>query len=76
MKSPAEKDVLIAPDAFEWVEYPIRVDTGTSVARGATVAAVRRQQRWQPWADRRDVRILLRADVRRVIELQLERTAD
>lgn len=73
---PSTISYLIAPDAFEWVEHPVRVDTGTSVARGATVPAVRRQQRWEPWADRPDVRILLRADVRRVVELQLERTAD
>ena len=72
---PSVISYLIAPDAFEWVEHPVRVDTGASVARGATVPAVHRRQRWQPWADRPDVRILLRADVRRVVDLQIERTA-
>jgi len=34
---------LLAPDAYQWVEHPIRVDCGPSVGRGATIPATRRR---------------------------------
>lgn len=67
---------LIAPDAFEWVDAPVRVDTGSSVGRGGTLACVRPAGPWPAWAERPKVRILTRADVPRVIDLQITRTAD
>lgn len=67
---------LLAPDAFEWVEHPIRVDTGTSVGRGATLACTRRGGPWPAWADRPPVRILTAVNAARVIELQIANTGD
>ena len=67
---------LIAPDAFTWVEQPIRVDTGDSFSRGKTVAS-RGHGGWEePWAGRRAVRILTGADARRLVELELGRLAE
>lgn len=64
---------LLAPDAYEWVEHPIRVDTGTSVGRGATIPAVRSGLHENAWTGRRPTRILTGVDDRRVIELELSR---
>jgi inosine-uridine nucleoside N-ribohydrolase len=64
---------LLAPDAYRWVEHPIRVDCGHSVARGATIPATRRGLHENAWTGRRSTRILTGVDDRRVIELELTR---
>ena len=64
---------LVAPDAYRWVEHPVRVDCGDSFGRGATIPAVRAGHRENAWTDRRPTRILTEVDERRVIELELER---
>jgi purine nucleosidase len=67
---------LLAPDAFTWVEQPIRVDTGDSFSRGKTVASTGRADWEEPWAGRTAVRILTGADSRRLVELELSRLAE
>jgi uridine nucleosidase len=67
---------LIAPDAFTWVEQPIRVDTGDSFSRGKTVSSHGHSGWEEPWAGRRAVRILTGADSRRLVELELARLAE
>lgn len=64
---------LLDPEAYQWVEHPIRVDCGHSVARGATVPAVRGSLRENAWTGRAATRILTHVDARRVIELELAR---
>lgn len=66
---------LLAPEAFDWVEHPVRVDTGNSFGRGATLACSRRVAPWPAWADRPPVRILTGVDATRVIDLQISLTA-
>lgn len=66
---------LIAPDAFTWVEQPVRVDTGHSFSRGTTVASSGHTGWEEPWTGRTPVRILTDADVRRLVELELGRLA-
>ena len=63
---------LIAPHLFTWKELPIRVDTGHSVCRGRTLAALRDSDDEGPWRGRRAVRILTDVDTRGVIELEFE----
>lgn len=67
---------LIAPDAFTWVEQPIRVDTGNSFSRGKTVSSHGHTGWEEPWAGRTAVRILTGADARRLVELELSRLAE
>ena len=62
---------LLAPDAYRWVEHPIRVDCGSSVGRGATIPAVRSGLHENAWTGRRPTRILTGVDARRVVELEL-----
>ena len=64
---------LLAPQLFTWVEYPIRVDSGDSFCRGKTQPAVHVSDHETAWSDRRNVRILTGADVRAVVELELQR---
>lgn len=64
---------LIAPDAFTWIEQPIRVDTGSSYARGATIPAKGTGNTETAWRGRTPVRILTGADARRLVELELGR---
>jgi inosine-uridine nucleoside N-ribohydrolase len=64
---------LLAPDAYRWVEHPVRVDCGHGVARGATIPAVRHSLRENAWTHRRPTRILTQVDARRVIDLELSR---
>jgi purine nucleosidase len=66
---------LLAPHLYEWVEYPIRVDIGNSVCRGKTQPAMRVSDIETAWTGRRPVRILIGADTRVVVELELERLA-
>jgi uridine nucleosidase len=67
---------LIAPDAFTWEEYAIRVDCGNSFARGETVAAKGTADTETAWAGRTQVRILTGADSHRLVELELSRLAE
>ncbi len=67
---------LLAPDAFTWVEQPVRVDTGHSFGRGRTVASHGHSGWEEPWAERTPVRILTGADSRRLVELELSRLAE
>lgn len=66
---------LLAPQHFTWVELPVRVDSGDSFCRGKTQPATRVSDHEKAWSDRRPVRILSGADVRAVVELELERLA-
>ena len=66
---------LLAPDAFTWVEQPVRVDTGQSFGRGRTVASHGHSGWEEPWAERTPVRILTGADSRWLVELELSRLA-
>lgn len=66
---------MLAPHLFSWEERPVRVDTGTSVARGRTVPALGRTEEEGPWKGRRPVRILTGVDVRAAVELELEHHA-
>jgi purine nucleosidase len=66
---------LLAPEAFTWVEQPVRVDTGTGVCRGRTQPAKRVSEREQAWLGRRPVRILTGVDANGVVALELERLA-
>ena len=64
---------LLAPDAFTWVEQPVRVDTGQSLGRGKTIASSGHAGDESGWQGRRPVRILTGADSRRLVELELSR---
>jgi uridine nucleosidase len=64
---------LIAPDAFTFEEYAIRVDCGDSFARGQTVPSRGIRDTEVAWAGRTQVRILTGADSRRLVELELGR---
>ncbi len=65
---------LLAPQHYTWVEHPVCVDTGDSVCRGKTLAALRGvTDREVAWSGRRDVRILTGVDDRAVVELELAR---
>lgn len=66
---------LLAPDAFTWEEYAIRVDTGSSFSRGTTVPSTGTKDTDKAWAGRTAVRILTGADARRLVELELSRLA-
>jgi len=66
---------MLAPHLFTWRELPVRVDTGTGVARGRTVPAFGRTEAEGPWKGRRPVRILTGVDVRAAVELELEHHA-
>ena len=63
---------LLAPDAFEWAEQPIRVDCGHSFCRGRTQPAERVSDHESAWDERRAVRILTGVDSRAVVDLELE----
>ena len=63
---------LVAPEMYTWVEHPVCVDTGNSVCRGKTLAAVRGvSDHESAWAGRRDVRILTGVDCRGVVQREL-----
>lgn len=64
---------LLAPQHYKAVHHPIRVDTGTSVSRGTTLAATRRVHPDGPWSGRRDVKILTEVDAAAVVALELAR---
>ncbi len=64
---------LLAPQHYKAVHHPIRVDTGTSVSRGTTLAATRRVHPDGPWSGRRDVKILTEVDAAAVVALELSR---
>ncbi len=64
---------LLAPQHYTAVQHPIRVDTGSSVSRGTTLAATRRLRPDSPWLGRRDVTILTEVDASAVVALELER---
>jgi inosine-uridine nucleoside N-ribohydrolase len=66
---------LLAPQFYTWVEYPVRVDCGSSFCRGKTQPAVHVSDHESAWSTRRAVRILTGVDSRSVIELELERLA-
>ena len=66
---------LLAPQAYTWVEFPVRVDIGNSVCRGKTQTAVHVSDHETAWNGRRAVRILTGVDSRAVVELELERLA-
>ena len=64
---------LLAPQHYKAVQHPVRVDTGSSVSRGKTLAATRRLRPDSPWLGRRDVTILTEVDSAAVVALELER---
>ena len=64
---------LLAPQHFEFVDLPIRVDTGSSVCRGKTQPGRAGSEHEDGWTGRRPVRILTQVDDRAVIELELSR---
>lgn len=64
---------LLAPEAYTWVEHPIRVDCGASFCRGKTQPATKVSDHETAWSDRRPVRILTGVDNAAVVELELER---
>jgi len=64
---------LLAPQHYKSVQHPIRVDTGSSVSRGKTLAATRRLRADSPWLGRPDVTILTEVDAAAVVALELER---
>ncbi len=64
---------LLAPQHYKSVQHPVRVDTGSSVSRGKTLAATRRLRPDSPWLGRRDVTILTEVDAAAVVALELER---
>ncbi len=66
---------LLAPDAFTWVEHPLRVDCGQSFGRAKTIADETVGNDNEAWAGRTPVRILTGADSRRLVELELDRLA-
>ncbi len=67
---------LIAPDAFTWEEYAIRVDCGDSFARGQTIPSKGVKDTEKAWAGRTQVRILTGADSHRLVELELRRLSE
>jgi purine nucleosidase len=67
---------LLAPDAFTWDEYAIRVDCGQSFGRAKTIPGRGVGVNEEPWAGRTAVRILTGADSRRLVELELSRLAE
>ena len=66
---------LLAPHLYTWVEYPIRVDIGSSVCRGKTQTATRVSDHEAAWAGRGAVRILTGVDSKAAVALELERLA-
>jgi inosine-uridine nucleoside N-ribohydrolase len=64
---------LVCPDAYRWVDHPVRVDCGHSFGRGATIPAVRASLHENAWSGRGPTRILTEVDARAVVELELER---
>jgi inosine-uridine nucleoside N-ribohydrolase len=62
---------LLAPELYEWADYPIRVDIGNSVCRGKTQTAVHVSDHETAWNGRRAARILTGVDDRAVVELEL-----
>jgi inosine-uridine nucleoside N-ribohydrolase len=67
---------LLAPDAFTWDEYAVRVDCGQSFGRAKTIAGEGVGDNEKAWAGRTPVRILTGADSRRLVELELSRLAE
>ncbi len=63
---------LIAPQHFDSVQHPIRVDCGSSVGRGKTLPALRHTPSTGPWDARRPVTILTAVDSDAVVSLELE----
>ncbi len=64
---------LLAPQHYKSGQHTVRVDTGSSVSRGKTLAATRRLRPDSPWLGRRDVTILTEVDSAAVVALELER---
>jgi len=67
---------LLAPDAFTWDEYAIRVDCGQSFGRGKTIPGLGVGDNEKAWAGRTAVRILTGADSRRLVEMELSRLGE
>ena len=66
---------LLAPQHFEWVDMPIRVDCANGVCRGKTLPQEPENGHDPSFAGRPKVRILTKVDADAVIELELERLA-
>lgn len=67
---------LLAPELFESVEQPVRVDTGASVCRGRTQPCRGQSDSAVtegPWSQRRSVRILTGSDGPATVELEMSR---
>lgn len=64
---------LLAPQLYEAVSMPIRVDTSHGISRGKTWAARGSSDREAPWAGRRPVTILTAVDADAAVELELSR---
>jgi len=65
--------IMLAPQHYTTVSYPIRVDTGHSFGRGRTIPAVRTADHETPWSGRRAVTIATAVDSDAVVELELGR---
>jgi purine nucleosidase len=64
---------LLAPELYNTVSHPIRVDTAHGVGRGKTWPATRVSDHETPWSGRRDVTICVGVDSDAVVEMEIAR---